>query len=433
MIIARAALAADSFPKAYAAEFGASSVAVIDTKDNQVLEHIPLPKGVHGLIVLPDGSRVLVSSDESSVISVIDTSNDKVIGQIPTGKAPHGLAVSRDGQHVFAAIFGDNQVVEINSKSLKIERTFDVPSPHNIAVSNDTKTIYAADQEASKTGIAKIDISNGKMVQLVPTDKVPRSLNLSPDGTALTVTQFDHDDVQVYSINPFQLLTSIDVGQAPHHTIFTPNGKLVLVCNQVTNDVTLIDAKTWKVAGKIEVGKKPHWIAPSSDSEYAYVTDEASNEVSFVDLEEKKVEATINVAAGPRKIAIQPGKISEMDSDEEMEGMMSESKTGGLVQAKGVDANDSVKKASGKHVTILMQGPPQRFEPSRLEIEAGTTVEWVNQGTKVHTVTAENKDWDSGSLGPGEKFSKEFDQKGTFKYYCIPHRDIGMIGTIVVK
>lgn len=416
LIIAGWVLAAKSAPKAYVAEFGNSSVAVINSENNQILKHISLPKGVHGLIVLPDGSRVFVSSDESNVISVIDTAKDEVVGTIPTGKAPHGLIASRDGQHIFASIFGDNQILEINAKSLKIERTLEAPAPHNIAVSNDNRTIYAAEQQQSQTGIAQIDIESGKTVTLLRTDSVPRSLNLSPDGSALTVTQFDHNDVQVYSTNPLKLLTKVDVGESPHHTIFTPNGKLVLVCNQVTDDVALIDAKSWKLIGKIPVGKKPHWIAPSSDSEYAYVTDEASNQVSFLDLDEKKVEATITVAAAPRKIAIQSGEIPEMKS----ENNLSEEKP-----AK------SENQGSGNRVTITMQGPPPRFQPESLEIAAGTTVEWINSGSKVHTVTGDN--WDSGSLRPGDKFDKEFDQKGTYQYYCIPHRGMGMIGTIIVK
>jgi YVTN family beta-propeller protein len=416
LIVAGWVLAAKRSPKAYVAEFGNSSVAVINSENNQILKHISLSKGVHGLIVLPDGSRVFVSSDESNVISVIDTAKDEVISTIPTGKAPHGLIASRDGQHVFAAIFGDNQILEINARSLMIERTFEAPAPHNIAVSNDNKTLYAAAQKESQTGIAQIDIESGKMVTLLRTDKVPRSLNLSPDGSALTVTQFDHSDVQVYSTNPLKFLTKVDVGESPHHTIFTPNGKLLLVCNQITDDLALIDAKSWKLVSKIPVGRKPHWIAPSSDSEYAYVTDEASNQVSFLDLDEKKVVATITVAAAPRKIALQSGEIPEM----KLENMLSEQKS-----------EKSENEINEKRVTITMQGPPPRFQPESLEIAAGTTVEWINSGSKVHTVTGDN--WDSGSLRPGDKFDKEFDQKGTYKYYCIPHHSMGMVGTIVVK
>lgn len=391
-------------PKAYVAESGTSSLAVIDTESHQVLKHMDLPKGVHGVVVTPDGARVFVSSDESNIITAINTASDEIAGKIPTGKAPHGLALSKNGKHLYAAIFGDNQVLDIDVNSLKVLHAFDAPAPHNLAISPDNKNLYVAAQQPSKTGVAQIDVASGKTVKFVPTDKVPRSLNLSPDGSSLTVTEYDHRDLQVFSTSPLAFLTSVEVGESPHHTIFTPDGKLVLVCNQVTNDVALVDTKTWKVTGKIAVGMKPHWIAPSSDSEYAYVTDEASGQVSVLDLEEQKVEATITVGAAPRKIAIQPGSLTE--------------------------AKDM---ADEKHATVKMQGPPPRFEPATLEIEAGTTVEWINTGSRVHTVTGDNANWDSGSLAPGEKFSKRFDEKGIYKYYCVPHRDMGMFGTIVVK
>jgi YVTN family beta-propeller protein len=203
-------------------------------------------------------------------------------------------------------------------------------------------------------------------------------------------------------------LTTIEVGASPHHTIFTPDGKLLLVTSQMDNDISVIDAKSWKVESKIPVGQKPHWIAPTSDSKYAYVTDEASGQVSFVDLEDKKVDATISVGAAPRKIAIQPGSLPE-DKEE---------------------ANAASEKQA---VIVKMLGPSPHFDPKTLVIEAGTTVEWLNAGNRVHTVTDQNSAWDSGSLEPGEKFSKKFETKGTFAYYCVPHRDAGMVGTIIVK
>lgn len=393
-------------PKAYVAEFGSSDVAVIDTNGYRVLKRIPVPKGAHGVAMTPDGSRVFVSSDESAVISVIDTANDTVKSTIPTGKAPHGLAVSKDGRHVYAAVFGDNQILQIDSASLKVERTYEAPAPHNLAISSDEKFIYVAAQKPGQTGVAQIDTSTGKQTAFFVMKNVPRSLNLSVDGNSLCVTQFDSNAVQVLSTHPLKPAATVDVGSAPHHVIFTPDGKSVLVCNQGSNDVTVIDSKTWKVIAKIPAGQKPHWIAPSSDGEYALVTDETSGQVTVLDLEERKIESTIQVGELPRKIAIQPGSIAE--------------------KAKTEEAGD-------QHAVVKMEGPPPRFVPETLVIEAGTTVEWINTGKKMHTVTEENSAWDSGSLNPGEKFSRRFDQKGTIKYYCVPHHELGMTGTIIVK
>lgn len=88
-------------------------------------------------------------------------------------------------------------------------------------------------------------------------------------------------------------------------------------------------------------------------------------------------------------------------------------------------------ETQGKVVVIKMEG--YHFSPNKITIEPGTTVEWVNTGKIVHTVTDDNDSWDSGGLKPGEKFSHRFDQKGTFKYICVPHEEAQMTGTIIVK
>jgi len=400
--------------KTYVAEFGSSSVGVIDGPTRKVVGHIAVPRGAHGLAIIPDGSRVFVSSDESAIITVIDASKDEVIGTIPTGKQPHGLAVGSGGRFVYAAVFGDNQVLEINPRTLKVERTFDVANPHNLAPSPDGTDLFVASQKPGETCIADIDVRSGTIRSTIPTLTAPRSLNVSPDGTILCATFFDSNQVNFYSTHPFKGTGAVPVGNSPHHVTFTPDGSLVLVVNQVSNDLTLIDSGTRKVTGNIKVGRKPHWISPTMDSKYAYVTDEGSNEVSFVDLEEKEVEQTLTVGLAPRKIAVQP----HPDASAKMW-------TAGGHSASAMGEGDTV--------VVKIQGPPPRFAPSTLTVRAGTTVEWVNTAKGLHTVTDDTGQWDSGSLSPGEKFSRRFTEPGTYPYYCIPHRAMGMVGTIIVK
>jgi plastocyanin len=101
----------------------------------------------------------------------------------------------------------------------------------------------------------------------------------------------------------------------------------------------------------------------------------------------------------------------------------------GLTVSNRVVEND--RETHDKAVVIKMEG--YHFKPDKITIEPGTTVEWINTGKIAHTVTDDNASWDSGSLKPGEKFSRRFDQKGTFKYICIPHQEAQMTGTIIVK
>lgn len=94
------------------------------------------------------------------------------------------------------------------------------------------------------------------------------------------------------------------------------------------------------------------------------------------------------------------------------------------------DANDDPEPNE-----IIMED--HSFTPSNLEVTEGTTVTWINQGNDVHTVTSGSDGdhdgvFDSGSMDPGEEFSFQFDEAGTYDYYCIPHVQVGMTGTVTV-
>ena len=62
-----------------------------------------------------------------------------------------------------------------------------------------------------------------------------------------------------------------------------------------------------------------------------------------------------------------------------------------------------------------------QFTPSKVTIKVGGTVTWTNEGSSVHTVTADDASFDSGQLQKGKTFSRTFDSTGTFSYHCSIH------------
>ncbi len=61
------------------------------------------------------------------------------------------------------------------------------------------------------------------------------------------------------------------------------------------------------------------------------------------------------------------------------------------------------------------------FRPPDLIIETGTTVIWRNNGKNVHTVSADDKSFDSGDIDPGATWKHTFESAGAFAYHCAPH------------
>ena len=70
------------------------------------------------------------------------------------------------------------------------------------------------------------------------------------------------------------------------------------------------------------------------------------------------------------------------------------------------------------------------FEPSRIEVRAGDTVEWINRDFAPHTATADNKRWDTGLLKNKATGRLVMTQPGELAYHCTFHQH--MKGVIIV-
>ena len=74
------------------------------------------------------------------------------------------------------------------------------------------------------------------------------------------------------------------------------------------------------------------------------------------------------------------------------------------------------------------------FSPSAITISGGDTITWTQNGSFAHTVTGiggTDSSWDSGTLQPGEIYSRTFNMAGTISYICSIH-PASMSGEITV-
>jgi uncharacterized protein (TIGR03118 family) len=72
------------------------------------------------------------------------------------------------------------------------------------------------------------------------------------------------------------------------------------------------------------------------------------------------------------------------------------------------------------------------YTPPSVTIQVGDTVMWTNAGG-VHTVTGDGTDPFCGLNAVATSCSETFTNIGTFPYHCNFHRDLGMVGTVIVN
>ena len=95
----------------------------------------------------------------------------------------------------------------------------------------------------------------------------------------------------------------------------------------------------------------------------------------------------------------------------------------------------SIDENNGEEYTITVDGTNLRFYPDSLTINEGDSVRFLWGGELLpHNSVEENGVFDSGE--PEREvdylYSFDFDQAGTYDFFCEPHQSVGMDGTITV-
>ncbi len=86
--------------------------------------------------------------------------------------------------------------------------------------------------------------------------------------------------------------------------------------------------------------------------------------------------------------------------------------------------------------TIIMR--QTAFQPSKADVEAGATVEWVNEDSFPHTVTSAQVHDTAASwqfderVSGGGTVTHTFEDPGVYEYYCTIHGKESMCGAVLV-
>ncbi|MBV8774335.1 MAG: hypothetical protein JO166_18680 [Deltaproteobacteria bacterium] len=96
---------------------------------------------------------------------------------------------------------------------------------------------------------------------------------------------------------------------------------------------------------------------------------------------------------------------------------------------------------------VKMNDDDPMYRPSGIQVDAGQTVEWENDGQVSHSVTDDPtrankpgdallppgvKPFNSGNVMPGGRFRYTFSQPGRYRYFCLTHEGDKMVGEVNV-
>jgi plastocyanin len=111
-------------------------------------------------------------------------------------------------------------------------------------------------------------------------------------------------------------------------------------------------------------------------------------------------------------------------------------------------ASFSASTSAAPNWIVKMNDDDPMYQPTTVQILAGQTVEWENDGQVSHSVTddparanqpsdallpAGVKPFNSGNVMPGGRFRHTFTKPGRYRYFCLTHEADRMVGEVIVQ
>lgn len=265
--------------KAYVTNSNSTTVTVISTTTNKVIDIIEGFDGPSGLVITPDnkfayvsnyGSPEGVGSGNGNTVRVVDLTTNLIVGSpITVGRAPAALAISPNGKFVYVVNYVDGNpgtgtmsIIRTNNDTV-VATIPGFSGPFAIALTPNGKHAYVTNFGSNNfapfgTTVSIVNVCDLGIVKTITTGIQPSGIAITPDGKYAYITNYNtlyagdnftdltagQGTVSIIDVNKKQLLnTTIVVGESPANIAIAPNGKHAYVTNYTSNIVDVIKLK----------------------------------------------------------------------------------------------------------------------------------------------------------------------------------------------
>ena len=277
----------------YIASRAVDELYVMDRKSGKYLKKVPLSGWANDAMVTNDGKLILVcirntgtEAVDAGALDIIDAKSLVKVKSIPVKRGLHDVSVTGDGKFAAAGSPGGQFFVVFDLQKMEIawEVDYDQGVLPLIIESNPDGSGHRIFAQLNRTnGFSVVDFATHKEVQRITNPDEPKGftpgcegishgIGISPDHTTLWTNSRPANAVFVYSLPDLKLLGHVSLPETP-------------------------------VPGKAPRGGGPSWITFSPDGKTVYDSTCGTKSVSAIDVEAMKEVTRIPVGEMPDRIS----------------------------------------------------------------------------------------------------------------------------------
>lgn len=209
------------------------------------------------------------SGYDSSFLSRINLESKKIDAVYPVGSVPKVVKVTPNNKYLLVSNWCSYTVTVISIETGKTVKSIKIGRyPRGIAITNDSKYAYVAEMGGSN--IHRIDLSDFSKT-MIPVGSNPRAIVLSPDESKLYVTMNFSGKVQAWDLITNKTIKSVKTGQAARSLDISSDGSALFVVNFESDTVSKVRASDMKVLQTIKVCNEPIGVTYDSSTNRTWV------------------------------------------------------------------------------------------------------------------------------------------------------------------
>lgn len=311
---ALAGTAGASSPATKAAELlvgnkSADTVWRLSLRDGRRIGEFRTGEAPHEIAVAPDGRSAVVTNygeaKTGSTLSVLDLVGGTPTRSIDLGQhgAPHGLRFLPDGRRVLVTTEASASVLIVDVGTGEIEREIEVGAGtgHMIAVSPDGQAAYLTKIQAGT--VSRIDLEAGTKTVERPAGKGAEGVAVRPDGAEVWVTNREDGTLTVHDPRTLAVKRRMSSKGFPIRVVFSADGTLAFVTNARAATLAVFNARTKVPVATVSLSRDdmtyqptmlgnaalPIGVVAAADRPRAYVAISGGDRIAVIDTQRWQV------------------------------------------------------------------------------------------------------------------------------------------------
>lgn len=275
------------------AYMGESQVVLVESGTYKTLATLETGKNPHEVRVSPDHRHAYVAA--GNTITAVDLKKREVRANFDLGTySAHDIRVSRDGRRIWAACARAQTILELDSDTGKILKTYPTNQEGSwfVEITPDERKFYTPNLEGKSVSI--IDRATGN-VEVIKFDHAVYGIDITRDGKQVWVSG---RDLAVIDTTKDEVVARIKTSEPDTGRLrLTSDGKKLVVA--LAKKLAVYDVKTQRLLSETELSAAPKVLTLSNDNRHALLTNPEDNSVSVVDIVAGKQITTFKTGQKP--------------------------------------------------------------------------------------------------------------------------------------